>query len=306
METHVPQLTIDQIGSTILREGRPHPLVIDTSWSAFADATPAEWRYYLRTRRQQGFTAAAVSILPILHDRTVREDAREPFALDDEGHYRFDRPDSGYFNNAREFTRMAAQEGLTLALVVLWNNYVEGTWGAELTPWAVMDARERRSYVSLVARTFAEFDPVFVVSGDDRFGNRQAIGTYRDALTQLSSEAPNCLTTMHSTPDADLPEELANSADLDFYVYQSGHDMDRQDRCAALAVLYRGKPVRKPVINLEAAVLAIESEINGDHGSTSPRAQPYSFENLMLIMSQRPDATAVTTEPELSGREDES
>jgi hypothetical protein len=48
--------------------------------------------YYLQRRRQQGFTSLAVSILPILHDRTVREDAREPFAPDADGHYDFGAP----------------------------------------------------------------------------------------------------------------------------------------------------------------------------------------------------------------------
>lgn len=48
-----------------------------------------------------------------------------------------------------------------------------------------------------------------------------------------------------------LPDAFADS--LDFFVYQSGHEADAQDRCHTLAEQYRSRILRKPVINLEPA-----------------------------------------------------
>ena len=247
----MPHLSVAADGSHLQRDGTFFPYIADTAWSAFADATEAEWLYYLQRRRQQGFTSVAVSILPILHDRTVREDAREPFALDADGHYDFSAPDPAYFANAERFTALARQHGITLTLVVLWCNYVEGTWGADLTPWAVMPEAQRRAYVSLVVSTFGSYEPIFAVSGDDHFTGDAAIRTYAETLAQLAAEAPECLRTAHSSPHATMPDVLGDSSDLDFFVYQSGHDMEHLELTHELAQRYRERRVRKPVINLE-------------------------------------------------------
>src|SRR4051812_11625057 len=209
-------LSIRADGTSLERDGRPFPFIADTAWSAFADADLRDWRLYLQRRRQQGFTSVAVSILPILHDRTVRPLSRDPFATDADGHYDFDRPDNDYFATARRMVELARDEDITAALVVLWCNYVPGTWGAELTPWAVMDAEQRRSYITLATTTFSDLDPVYVISGDEHFHEREPTEVYGEALAQVKREAPPCLTPMHSPPEADLPAALADSPALDF------------------------------------------------------------------------------------------
>lgn len=245
------RLTVAADGSHLLEGGSPWVLVADTAWSAFADAGLDEWRAYVRRRAEQGFNTVLVSVLPILHDRAVRADAREPFAVDPDGHYRFDQPDGDYFSRAVEMTRIAADGGLRLALVVLWCNYVPGTWGAERTPWAVMPEPLRNEYLELVVARFAGFDPILVISGDEHFHEDEPTRVYGDALARVKRIAPECLTTLHSTPDADLPPELADSPLLDLYSYQAGHDLQRQDRAWQLAELYRSKSVRRPVVDLE-------------------------------------------------------
>ena len=246
----MPTLSVAPDGSHLVRDGVFFPYLADTAWSAFADATEAEWVHYLRTRARQGFTSVAISVLPILHDRSVRSDAREPFATDEAGHYDFTRPDPAYFTLARRFVELAVERGIVPTLVVLWCNYVEGTWGADLTPWAVMPAAERESYLTLVADTFAPLSPILAISGDDRFDAEPAHQTYLAALDQLSRQAPDCLLTAHSAPTAVMWDDVADSAHLDFFLYQSGHDPDPR-RCWELAQRYRRRSVRKPVINVE-------------------------------------------------------
>lgn len=247
----MPSLTIAPDGSHLLSEGHFFPYVADTAWSAFADATEAEWVHYLSYRSRQGFTSVAISVLPILHDRTLRDGSREPFALDGAGHYDFARPDQIYFDTARRFVELAGAAGLRPTLVVLWCNYVEGTWGAARTPWAVMPADARRAYLTLVAETFGPLQPVLAISGDDWFDAPAAIMTYLEELEQLSVEAPDCLLTLHSGPVAQVPDEIADSPHLDFITYQSGHEIEHPDRCWTLAQRYRRRAVRKPVVNLE-------------------------------------------------------
>jgi hypothetical protein len=246
-------LSVSTDGTHLLRDGRFFPLIADTAWSTFADASDPDWRTYLATRRAQGFTTVLVSILPIIHDRSERPTSRHPFALDAEGHYDFGKPNAAYVENAREFARIAREQGMTLGLVVLWCNYVAGTWGSRLTPWAVMPATVRRAYVSDIVARFAEFDPIFVISGDDRFDDEGAIAVWSEVLEQVGSEAPGCLTTMHSAPVADLPPVIADSPALSFYAYQSGHAVENQPLCFELAARYLAKPVRRPVVNLEPA-----------------------------------------------------
>jgi Protein of unknown function (DUF4038) len=91
------------------------------------------------------------------------------------------------------------------------------------------------------------------LSGDDRFDSPAANDAYREMMSWVSSDAPDCLITAHSAPTASLPDDIADSPDFDFFVYQSGHDNDAQERCYELAALYRRRAIRKPVINLEPA-----------------------------------------------------
>jgi uncharacterized protein DUF4038 len=249
----MPDLSIAPDGSHLLRHGTPFVLVADTAWSAFADATEAEWVHYLGRRRQQGFTGVAVSVLPILHDRTVRPGALEPFALLDDGHYDFAAPNEEYFARVRRFTELAVAHDLHPLLVLLWCNYVPGTWGAERTPWAVMSASDRRGYWDAVRTACQGHQPIFMLSGDDRFDSPAANDAYREMMAWVSSDAPDCLITAHSAPTAELPEDIADSPDFDFFVYQSGHDIDAQERCYELAAHYRRRAIGKPVINLEPA-----------------------------------------------------
>lgn len=244
-------LKVADDGTHLTQNGVPFVVVADTAWSAFADIEPREWIGYLRQRRAQGFNVVMVSTLPILHDRVVWDGAHEPFAVDADGHDDFDAPDAAYVERSRWMAQAAAAEGITLGLVVLWNNYVPGTWGAERTPWAVMTDDQRTAHVARTVATFAEFDPIFIISGDDAFDKDAVCAIYGSAMEQAKRAAPWCLTTMHAAPSAVVPAALADSPHLDFYSYQAGHDIDEQSRTWRLAEQYLAYPVRRPIIDLE-------------------------------------------------------
>ena len=85
-------------------------------------------------------------------------------------------------------------------VVVLWNNYVPGTWGAALTPHAVMPDHARRAYVARVAETFGDLEPIFVVGGDDHYTAPAANAAYLEAVADLRARRARCLLTTHTAP----------------------------------------------------------------------------------------------------------
>jgi hypothetical protein len=243
--------TIADDHATLLRHGKPEFLLADTLWAAFTRPTFDEWRAYLQLRRRQGFNAVNISVLPIAHDSSESASAHSPFEPAAVGSYDLNALSDEYFSRAGEMVAMAVQEGITPVLVVLWCNYVPDTWGARLTPHLVLDEPQTDRYIEKVVSTFAGYGPIFAISGDERFDSATATQRYQHALRVVHAAAPQCLTTLHTTPDAIVPDSLADSDDLSFYVYQSGHDTGWEERSWKLAEQYLAHRVRRPLIDLE-------------------------------------------------------
>jgi hypothetical protein len=241
-------LAIAPGGDYLLRGTSPFVMCADTVWSAFADARPAEWRGYLRKRSSQGFNSLLISVLPIINDRSASAGSRTAFrSLPG-------RPgrelDPAYLDAAVSLVADAAEAGLTPVLVLLWYDYVAGERGLARSPEQILGSAETSAYLDTVTEAFAPYEPVYVVSGDELFSSHDA-GPYPALLSAVKARAPGSLTTLHTTPETTLPAQLAESADLDFYAYQSGHYRDRQELTTELAERYLALPARKPVINLE-------------------------------------------------------
>jgi hypothetical protein len=245
------RLTTHESGDFFLRNGVPTFLLADTLWAAFSRMSKTEWRDVMRLRRRQGFNAVNISILPIAHDRSISADAAVPFRRRDDGSWDLDRLDVAYFDNARRMVETALDEGIVPVLVVLWCNYVPNTWGAALTPETVLDEEQTDRYVGLVLEKFADLGPVFCISGDERFDDDVAVARYRRTLQTVRSAAPDCLTTLHSTPDAKLPADLLADPALSFYSYQSGHDTGWDERAAELPQRYHAHRHHKPLVSME-------------------------------------------------------
>ncbi|WP_410813863.1 DUF4038 domain-containing protein [Micromonospora sp. 067-2] len=236
-------------GRRLLRDGRPTFLLADAAWAAFVRAEPHEWADYLALRRAQGFTALLISVLPIPHDQSVGPGDRRPFTVDVGGRRRSAEPDAAYLRRARLMVEAALDHGLTPVLALLWHNYVPGTWGAELTPHAPMDAAQTRTYVQLALAAFAGLDVIYSISGDEAYADAAQTARYRQVLDEVRAAAPTSLVTAHPATGQLPPSSLTHR--LDLLGYQSGHDVDHLDRCPDLAgELSRRLPAR-PVLNLE-------------------------------------------------------
>ena len=235
---------------TLLRDGEPHVPLLDTAWNAFAQARPDEWDRYLRFRRDQGFTGVLVSLLPTLHDASLNAGARLPYAVGPDGALDYDRPDEDYFAIGARMLERAVAEGLDVWLVVLWSNYAASkTWnGAEQPPMpgAAVDALVER-----VVTDFAQFDPVLVVSGDDPFDAAEPDATYGRMLDRFEEATPHLLRTLHTWPDAVIPEQLRSR--LDVMTLQSGHTNDLGAKAIELGSREAAIPGHLPIVNAEPA-----------------------------------------------------
>jgi hypothetical protein len=226
-------------------------VLADTVWSALSDATDDEWEYYLDRRADQGFNAALVSVLPILHDRSAKAASLTPFDEDlvrAEGIWRFDER---FFNRLRTRLDLAERYGVVCALVLLWVNYVEETWGAARTPGFVMPARAREDYLRALAEVVRDSECLLVISGDAAFTAAGEVSSYRRFSESVRARWPKSLITFHSAPTAELPPELDALADV--LVFQSGHHGEAPRRALELAARYRSIAGARPVMNAEPA-----------------------------------------------------
>ncbi|GAA3240775.1 DUF4038 domain-containing protein [Dactylosporangium siamense] len=264
-----------RVGHRLLRDGRRTFLLADTAWAAFVRAEPDEWSGYLALRRDQGFNAVLISVLPIPHDQSVGPADRHPFPVDTAGRRRSTEPDPGYLQRARRMVEAALEHGITPVLALVWNNYVPGTWGAELTPHAPMDAEQTRAYVRRALAAFAGLDVIYSISGDEAYADTAQTARYQQVLDEVRAHVPTGLVTAHPATGLLPPPALTHQ--LDLLGYQSGHDVEHLGRCPDLAgELLRRLPAR-PVLNLEPCYEA-HGRVDGvgRHGRGAVRAAIWS------------------------------
>ena len=161
-------LTVNEKGDGFLCDGKPWFWLADTCWSAFTSITLEDWDYYLARRAEQGINALQINTLP-QWDRCRPDLGIYPYASEDGTVFDWSQPNPAYWERARKMCRMAVEHGIRPALVLMWCNYVPGTWGAaiaERTGATTMPLDEVVCHVRRVVEYLDEFDPVYVVTGD--------------------------------------------------------------------------------------------------------------------------------------------
>ena len=246
------KITISENREYFLRDGKPFFYFADTVWSVFSNATIEEWEEYLIYRRTQNFNAVQISVLPVLHDASNTYTGIYPFHPSSEGNWDFYRINDEFFDKAEKMVQMACDKGMVPVLVVLWNNYVPGTWANKKVPQYGIPKDAVKPYTEYVVRRFDKYNPMYFISGDTRFENEEIVEYYLITLNTLKSLAPHALTAMHITSRFhELPEAIVNSDQLDFYIYQAGHHLEYQQDNYRTAQHFLEKPVKRPVLNAE-------------------------------------------------------
>jgi len=243
------KISVAESQDHFVKNGRPYFYLADTVWSAFTNITIPQWREYLEFRRAQGFNALQITILP-QWDRSRGYTHPEPFPLKG-GRRDYTAPNGEYFQRAGEMVHMARERGFLPALVFLWCDCVAGTWASARLPGYEIPPEAIEAYAEYVVDSFAEFKPLYLISGDTDFKTPETAKIYLKALQTVKRLAPDALTVFHLNPDTDLPEEIVGAEQLDFYMYQSGHHLESQDRAYKLAGKFAALPVKRPVVNGE-------------------------------------------------------
>lgn len=223
----------------------------DTVWSTFSKTSLEEWNEYLEYRRVQNFNALQINILSQF-DAGENDKYLAPFNRCADGSIDYFSFNEEYFTKARTMLEMAARKGFIPALVVLWGNYVKDTWQSKENPMLVMPYEAVEPYAEYVVKTFAKFNPIYIISGDTDFGSEETVKYYKTALDTIKSLSPEAITTLHIQGcKSDLPEVFVSSKNMDFYMYQSSHSIEGQHLAHRLARDFYNKPVKRPIINGE-------------------------------------------------------
>ncbi|HFL2520279.1 TPA: DUF4038 domain-containing protein [Clostridioides difficile] len=221
----------------------------DTCWSAFTNIDFNDWKFYLEKRKQQGFNTLQINILP-QWDRSAKHNELLPFDIKDDGAFDYSTLNKLYFENARDMCLLAKEYGFQLALVVLWSNYVPGTWASAIMDKNVIPISFLPTYFDIVNKTFNDMNPIYLISGDTDFEKEESIGYYDKALEFFNKVSPNTLKTLHIRGRLEeIPEILVSK--IDFYMYQSGHNSSFTNMPYYLAEVFYSKYPCKPILNSE-------------------------------------------------------
>ena len=234
----------------LLMDKKPFFYLADTVWCASTNAEHTEWLEYLEFRKNQGFNALQINILP-QHDRSDMAMAVPPFELQADGRYDLSRPLDAYFEMVRTKIAQARERSFLPVLSLFWFDWAQDRWTRD-KPHRPFTTAEFSRYLDYVIPRFSEFDPIFQCGGDVNFDQwpEHPRELYHQALKRCKELAPSCLTAMH-LGRAFLPDELQRSPYLDLSIYQSGHQRNEEHVPWRLANDCINREPHRPVINSE-------------------------------------------------------
>lgn len=232
--------------------GEEQFILADTCWSAFTNATIEDWKYYINYRAKQGFNVIQVNLLR-QWDASASDLGLHPFDVNEDGTYNFSEVNDKYFDRVYEMVKFAKQKGITVALVLFWVNYLPDTWATKLKKTSLFPKELVEEYIDFVVEKFGELEPIFFISGDTDFPSSEVINEYYNkALNRLKEISPKSLAALHIRGrEPKIPDDLRLNNNLDFYMYQSGHNIEYQYMAYTLAEKFNSTIPKRPVINSE-------------------------------------------------------
>lgn len=244
------RIRISTDGTYFVKDNKPFFMLADTAWFAFSCTTEKEWEDYLDIRKAQNFNCLQISILPIMHDRTIQKMIQQPFLTDKNGNWITSELNTKYFERAAGLLKIARDKGFEVCLAVLWGSFVPGNWMSDLDTSTIMTKAEVENYVSYISKLFKPCSPVYYISGDTDFREASAAEYYGLAIESLKKYDSEAVISMHLCGGVSrIPENLASK--LDFYTFQSGHSYEKRRDAFTLAQEFYHKEAKKPIMNSE-------------------------------------------------------
>lgn len=244
-------------GKYLYKNGKRFFYLADTCWGAFGSIDMPDWRYYLDTRKAEGFNTIQINVLR-QWDSSLP--IREPFAITnhEDGTYEYDftKINESYFDNAVKMLEEMQKRDMVPALVLLWGNFVPNTWMSRFVKNNTMPFEQIKPYVTYVVNKFKKFHPIWIVSGDVGFTDFReqkkdpAIKYYREVIETAQSIDPDDLYTFHINGEStEVPDDLFKKTN--FFFYQSGHGYTGQSTAYTIPQKMRKDGYSGPIIDAE-------------------------------------------------------
>lgn len=246
-------------GKYLYKDGQRFFYLADTCWSAFTNLTLPDWKFYLDTRKAQGYTAIQINLLR-QYDSSCPIKGREPFAIieHDDGSYEYDfsKINTSYFDNVEKMLEQMQERGMVPSLVLLWGNFVPDTWMSHFVKNNTIPFEQIRPYIKYVVNRFKKFNPIWFVSGDVGFVDNEtqkseaAIKYYREVLESAKEVDPEGIYTFHINGESyELPDEFKKR--ISFFSYQSGHAQTGQNTAFTIPQKLRTSGYEGPIVDAE-------------------------------------------------------
>lgn len=235
------------------RTGEPFFWLGDTAWAAPARSTWDEWKKYVDIRARQGFNVIQVNSLPQYDAAKPVWEERKPFAMDSGEQWNYDEIQKGYFDYLDKMIEYANNNGLVVAVVVLWfvhvpNARMELKSAAHCT--SRMTLEQAQQYAEFLVKRLEGRNVVWVISGDDVYDGEGVVEFY-DAVGETVQRADADKRPITTHPAYMSGEFFHNSQWLDFNMVQSSHGDTLQHQAYEFVTKEWVKQPPKPVINAE-------------------------------------------------------
>lgn len=253
-------------GKYLYKDGKRFFYLADTCWGAFTSIEMPDWKYYLETRKREGFNAIQINILR-QYDSTKPLPGREPFPIKyhEDGSYEYDysKFNDAYFDNAEKMLAEMQKLDMTPVLVLLWGNFVPNTWMndpngflAKMSKPQTMPFEKIKPYITYVVNRFKKFHPVYFVSGDVGFDDNGKQKPeveekyYQEVVKTAKKIDPDGIYTFHINGESmTLPDSLAKQAQ--FFSFQSGHGVTGEKAAIEIPTAKRAKGYSGPIVDAE-------------------------------------------------------
>lgn len=253
-------------GKYLYKDGKRFFYLADTCWGAFTSVTMPDWKYYLDTRKREGFNTIQINVLR-QYDSTKPLPGREPFPIkyhDDRTYeYDYSQFNEEYFDNAEKMLKEMQKLDMVPVLVLLWGNFVPNTWMNDPNGFLARAPKPQvmpfdciKPFITYVVNRFKKYNPIYFVTGDVGFDDNGKQNPeveekyYQEVVKAAKAVDPEGIYTFHINGESKaLPESLAEQAQ--FFSFQSGHGPTGEKAAVEIPVSKRIEGYDGPIIDAE-------------------------------------------------------
>jgi len=227
-------------------DGTPFFWMADTAWNGPMNATPKDWRFYLKTRKQQKFNAVQWIAAQWLGSPWGDLNRRQAYS----GYDRI-KLDPIFFKRLDSFVEMTSRAGMLSVPVMMWA--IDHSIYRSYNPGLVLPEDQAIRLGRYMVARWGAYPVVWILNGD---------GDYRGALAErwvrigrgVFGGRAHAPVSLHPGGRIWVQDEFKDEEWLDIIGYQSGHSGDDE----TVSWLVAGPPSQgwkkippRPQINLE-------------------------------------------------------